>query len=279
MNLILNLINFMKNILLNFLQGNRILDSIDTDIYLNSLNKFKTFEKAIFVNDVSDTNIEKLKKYYTYVIKVEESLIPINFCYLSYYNWLCKNIDKYCYVLHTDMRDVILQNNPFDFMLNNSDKNMFLVCEGMKISENDCNKMWHDSVRKTLAFKSDSYDDSLILNGGVYGGKIDAFLNHCTLILMAMNRRYNYYLPDQAMLGYLSEHLKKNPFYLLCHPYENTFCATGEAIKYKNIDVKFIDNLVCDLHDNPYFIYHQWDRTEHAEKIRNKFKNTLSFSL
>jgi hypothetical protein len=63
----------MNNLLLNFLQGNRILESIDTDIYLLSLAKLKTFKKLICVHDVSAENIEKLKKYYDFVVPVKES--------------------------------------------------------------------------------------------------------------------------------------------------------------------------------------------------------------
>ena len=39
----------MNNLLLNFLDGNRILESTDTDIYLASLSKLKTFKKLVCV--------------------------------------------------------------------------------------------------------------------------------------------------------------------------------------------------------------------------------------
>ena len=58
----------MNNLLLNFLFGDRILDSIDAEIYLSSINKFKSFKKLICVNNVSEANIERLKKYYDYVV-------------------------------------------------------------------------------------------------------------------------------------------------------------------------------------------------------------------
>lgn len=269
----------MNNLLLNFLQGDRILDSIDTDIYLQSMAKLKTFKKLVCVHNVSKENIEKLKKYYDFIVPVEESLFPFNFCYLSYYNWLCENGSEFDYVMHCDMRDVILQKDPFEFMKNQTGKELFLVCEGMKISENNCNQTWHEWVLKTLAFKNERYDDAYILNGGTYGGKTNAFLSYCTLILTAMNRRYSYAIPDQAMLGYLYKHLKKNPNVMLCHPYTDVFCATGEAIKWGNIKVKFDENCVTNLEDQQYYLFHQWDRTEFAEKLRNKEKSKLRFSI
>jgi hypothetical protein len=269
----------MNNLLLNFLQGNRILESIDADIYLLSLSRLKTFKKLICVNDVSSENIEKLKKYYDFVIPVQESIFPFNFCYLAYYNWLCENGSEFDYVMHCDMRDVVLQKDPFEFMKNQNGKELFLVSEGMRINENNCNQTWHEWVLRTLAFKNERYDDAFILNGGTYGGKTNAFLNYCTLILTAMNRRYDYIIPDQAMLGYLYKHLQKNPNVMLCHPYSDVFCATGEAIKWGNIKANFDGKQVLNLENQPYYLFHQWDRTEYAESIRNNFKNTLSFVI
>ena len=66
---------------------------------------------------------------------------------------------------------------------------------------------------------------------------------------------------------------------MLCHPYSDVFCATGEAVKWGNIKVNFDSKQVLNQDNQPYFIFHQWDRTEYAEVIRNNFKNTLSFVI
>lgn len=269
----------MNNLLLNFLQGNNILKSPDTDIYLESLDKYKSFKKLVCVYDVNNEQIEKLKKHYDYVVPVDKGLIPYNFCYLAYYNWLCENGSNIDYVMHCDMRDVILQNDPFEFMQKHEDKELFLVCEGMKIRENDCNLTWHNWVLNTIVYNKEKYDDSYVLNGGTYGGRTKAFLHYCTLILTAMNRKYNYIIPDQAMLGYLYRQLKQNPNIFLTHPDTDNFCATGEAIKRGNSKVTYDGKNVCTVSNEPYYIFHQWDRTMYADKIRNKEKNLLSFSL
>jgi hypothetical protein len=269
----------MNNLMLNFLQGDRILDSMDADIYLQSLAKQKNFKKLICVHDVSHNNIEKLKKYYDYIVHVEENMNPFNLTYLAYYNWLCENGHEFDYVMQWDMRDVIIQKNPFEFMEAHSDKELFLVCEGMKIKENDCNMMWHEWTLKTLVFNKDTYDDSYVINGGTYGGKVNSFMNYCTLMLTAINRRYTYVIPDQAMLGFLYRHFKQNPNIMLCNPETDTFCATGEAIKRNNVKINFDGSKALNADNEPYFLFHQWDRTEFAEKIRDKFINTLHFSL
>ena len=50
----------MKNLLVNFSIGDKCIDSLEGEIFLKSLDKFKTFEKAVFVSQVSDYNIKKL---------------------------------------------------------------------------------------------------------------------------------------------------------------------------------------------------------------------------
>ena len=66
---------------------------------------------------------------------------------------------------------------------------------------------------------------------------------------------------------------------MVCHPLEDNFCATGEGIKWGNVSVNFNGKEVCDENNEPYFIYHQWDRTVMADTIRQNHKNTLSFVL
>jgi hypothetical protein len=269
----------MNNLMVNFLQGNRIIESLDAEIYLKSLSKQKDFKKLICVHDVSEENIKILEKYYDYIVRVKENMIPFNLTYEAYYNWLCKNGKDFDYVMQWDMRDVVIQRNPFEFMESHPDKELFLVCEGMKIKENDCNATWHEWTIKTLIFNNSRYDDSYVINGGTYGGKTSAFLNYCTLMLTAMNRRFNYIIPDQAMLGYLYRQFKQNPNIMLCHPYTDVFCATGEAIKRDNVEVYFDGQYVTNKDGVPYYLFHQWDRTEFADEIRNKQKNTLSFNI
>ena len=53
---------------MNFSVGDKCIDSLEGDVFLNSLSKFNTFEKAVFVSNVSPTNIKKLEKYFDIVI-------------------------------------------------------------------------------------------------------------------------------------------------------------------------------------------------------------------
>ena len=266
----------MKNLLVNFSVGDKCIDSLEGDIFLNSLAKFNTFEKAVFVSDVSPANIKKLKKYFDIIIPNNENLFT---SYLALYNWLSEHVDEYKYVMHSDLRDVVIQKDPFEFFESQPNVNMFYSLEGMKIQENDCNLWWEQNLRTILRSHNTTYQNEYVINGGIFGGKIEHMINHCLMMFSNTNRKSQFLVMDQQFLGYLSQFLKKNSKNMLCHPYNDTFACTGEAIKRDNVEVYFDGQYVTNKDGVPYCIFHQWDRTELADFIRDKFKNTLSFSL
>lgn len=266
-----------KNLIITYLYGNKCLDMLESEIYLHSLAKIKNCEKAIFVNGVSEKNIEELKKFYDIIILDNE--VSQELGHLSIYKWLCNHIDEYDYVLNTDLRDVIFQGDPFEFFKNNSDKEMFFTLEGMKIKDNDCNRAWHNWYRNNIKFHTDEYLESYVINGGVWGGKIDQVINFCLFIFSQINMISRSQVYNQQSMGYFYKFWKHNPKIKFCHPYEDTFACTGEAIKRDNIEVYFDGTYVTNKDGEPYCIFHQWDRTELAKHFQNKEINTLRFSL
>lgn len=270
----------MKNVLLNFIQGKNIADSLDMEIYLSSLSKFKAFDKILFANYITDAQTAMLSKYYDQIVNVPDRDYPV-VGYKVYHDWLCEHAMHYEYAMHCDMRDVIIQKDPFEFMRNMPDKDLFLCAEGMKISESECNRIWHDWFLTTVSFNKHKYDDSEVLNGGTYGGKLSAILLFTQMVLIGMNRltMRPAVMPDQVVLGFLERQLKINPKVNICHPYRDTFACTGEAIKRDNIEIYFDGTHVTNKDGEPYCIFHQWDRTELAKHFQNKELNTLRFSL
>jgi hypothetical protein len=266
----------LKNLLVNFSVGDKCIDSLEGDIFLNSLSKFNTFEKAVFVSDVSPANIKKLKKYFDIIIPNNENLYT---SYLALYNWLSEHVDEYKYVMHSDLRDVVIQKDPFEFFESQPNINMFYSLEGMKIQENDCNLWWEQNLRTILRSHNSTYKNEYVINGGIFGGKIEHMINHCLMMFSNTNRKSQFLVMDQQFLGYLSQFLKKNSKNMLCHPYNDTFACTGEAIKRDNVEVYFDGQYVTNKDGVPYCIFHQWDRTELAKHFQSKETNTLRFSL
>lgn len=267
----------MKNLLVNFSVGDKCIESLEGEVFLNSLSKFKSFEKAVFVNNVSPESIKKLERYFDIIIPNNENLYT---SYLALYNWLSEHVNEYKYVMHSDLRDVVIQKDPFEFFESHPDINMFYSLEGMKIKESECNVWWEQSLRTMLRSHNKSYDNEYVINGGIFGGKIEHMINHCLMMFSNTNRSAPFLVMDQQFLGYLSQFLRINSRNMLCHPYNDTFACTGEAIKHKNVDIFFDENnLACNSSGEPYCIFHQWDRTALAQRILDSESKTLKFFL
>lgn len=266
----------MKNLLINYLAGDKLFESIDLEIYFKSLKKINNADKFVITNNVSESNLEKLKKTYDKVIFGEA---PFYYIYHLFYDVLKQYGKDYDYAMYIDTRDVIIQKNPFDYMASKPEKDMFLVCEGMKVIENDFNLAWHKILSSTQIFPNKDGENNLITNGGTIGGKVKDFMYILLLAITNANRKAPGMITDQSIYTSLYPYLKDLETVEYCHPYTSTLCATGEGIKYKNVDIKFIDGVACNLQGEPYYLFHQWDRTEYAEQIRNKQANTLSFSI
>lgn len=268
----------MKNLIMNQLRGDKIFESLDLEIYLKSLSKIKNADKLVLTDkSVSEANIAKLKSIYDIVIFGEVSYYYVYYLFLDIVKQYYKDYD---YILYIDTRDVIIQKNPFDYMISKPDIDLFLVCEGMKIEENDINMYWHQLLKSTQIFHHKDSEELPVVNGGTFGGKSKDVLYHLLLAVTNANRKSDGIIPDQAIytdMNYFMSDLKDVEY---CHPYSSEFCATGEAIKRNNVDIKFINGQACNEDNEPYFLFHQWDRTEYADEIRNKHKTSgMTFTI
>lgn len=266
----------MKNLLINYLSGDRIFESTDLSIYFESLKKIKNADKLVVANNISDKNIKLLEKKYDKIIFKEA---PFYYSYYMYFDILCEHAQDYDYALYIDTRDVIIQKNPFDYFASKPEKDLFLVCEGMKAKENECNLYWHQLLSSTQIFPNADGENNLVINGGTIGGRVPDYMNMLLFAMTNSNRKSEGVITDQSVYTSLYPYLKKMKNVELCHPYQDTFCCTGEAIKRNNIDVFYDGENVCNEQGEPYYLFHQWDRTELAQKIRNKEESKLRFSI
>jgi len=266
----------MKNLLITFFQGNENLFTMGSEIMFRSLTKYKDFKKAIVVSKISNRNKKELEKYFDYVYEPQH--VIQNYCrdrFIAYYEFLNLHREEFDFVLHIDPADVIIQNNPFDFFKQYKDKELFVVAEGMKVLENECNLWWADLLNKNTFGHEQDYKNSYVLSGGISGGKTSRYIDFCLMIFLNANRINEKIFLDQATLNYLYKYFATDPTVKICHPSTDNFCATGEAIKWKNISVNFKNNKVQTLENQDYYLFHQWDRTEYAPLIKQKENNTF----
>lgn len=266
----------MRNLLITFFQGNEKLFTVGSELMFRSLPKYKTFKKAIVVSNISEKNKKELERYFDYVYEPKHPIL--NFCrdrFIAYYEFLNTLREDFDYVLHVDPADVIIQNDPFIFFKDNPSKELFVVAEGMKVLENECNTIWANLLNKNIFGHQQDYNESYVLSGGVSGGKLSRYIDFCLMVFLNANRINDKIFLDQATLNYLYKYFATDPTVKICHPLTDNFCATGEAIKWNNVSVNFSNNKVTTLENLPYYIFHQWDRTIYANTIKEKEKNTF----
>jgi hypothetical protein len=266
----------MKDILITYAQGEKFISNFDCEIFLNSLKKFNSFDKLCVVNNISEASKKNLEKYFDFVIEPSHSMaFPNNDRFIAYYEWLLGK--NYEYVFHVDFRDVIIQKNPFEYMRNFPSYNLFITTEGMGITKCQCNTFWAEGFNNLLRYHQADYKDHNVMNSGTIGAKYETFMWLCLMFFTNTNRKGQYEVFDQGVLNYITPYLAKNPLVKICHPLETPFIATGEGIKRGFVNVKFDGKKILDLNDEPYYIVHQWDRLEWADKIRENQRSTFSF--
>lgn len=261
----------MKNLLMNFFYGDKIFSSLDIEIYQKSLDKVKNIDKVAFVKDISKENMKYLENNYNYIVPVN---LQFYYIYFDFFFFLKDLKKEYNYVMYIDTRDVIIQKDPFEYMSKMPDKKMFFACEGMKVTENDINYSWNQLLRSTEVMPHTFYQDLDVVNGGTIGGKREELLYAYLLAMTNANRKSNGIIPDQAIYSYLSVLMKGFNHVEFCHPMRDNYCITGEAVKRNNVKMQMINGLACNMDGEPYHIFHQWDRTEYADEIRNRYKSS-----
>lgn len=269
----------MRNAIFTYAEGNDFVQSLDSEIFLHNLKKQKSFKKFVFTRGLSDKNLDMLQRYFDDVIVCENPIYNnARDRFMAYYLWMMENYQNYDYIMHLDFRDIVIQQDPFLFMQQHPDKEVFVVSEGMKIKDNYWNNMDMRNYHTHVQYHHDDFSDYYVLNGGTIGGKIFP-LSQLFLLLWTNSNRKSVSNTDQATLNYLYPYLKANPKIMVCHPLEDNFCATGEGIKYGNVPVNYDKDLVVNQSGEKYYIFHQWDRTEVADTIRKKQASTLSFVI
>ena len=258
----------MKNLLINFFYGDDIFKSLDLKIYEKSLQKIKNVDKVAFVKDVSEENLKILETKYDYLVHTN---IHFYYIFFEFYFYLKDIAKDYDYVMYLDTRDVIIQQDPFEYMRSMPDVKLFFACEGMKVIENDVNYTWNHHYRTSETMPHAFYEDLEVVNGGTIGGRREDMLYVYLLAVTNSNRKTEGVIPDQAVYSIMSYLMRGFDQVKFFHPLTDNFCITGEGVKRHNVPMQMKDGLACNMSGEPYCLFHQWDRTKFADEIRERF--------
>ena len=211
--------------------------------------------------------------------------------FIAMYQLLDQKAEDYDHVISTDVKDVIFQNNPFEYLEDIYDDYTGEYIKICASSENIIykNEDWgNNNLKVSYPHLYERFKNSEIFNAGVIGGETyfikDLFLNIYHLSLIGGDRQ-----PDQAAYNIL---IHSSPYDDIVHSTDIWCAQLGTSLadniieKYKdrtidehppkiqdNGDVVFIQE-VFSTNPTVFPIVHQWDRVSGLkEKIIEKFGN------
>lgn len=281
----------MKDIVVGFITGYSF-DKIAP--WVNSLDR-SGFDgtKAMICYNVSYDVVEELtKRNYTVFgfkkndqekrleYKQDFSIMCERFLHLWYF--LNKHKGQYRYIITTDVKDVVFQSNPSEWLEKNlGDKKINAACESMYYKDEDWGN--HNLYKSFGPLIHDAYKDNLIFNAGVISGEFETMLDVFLNIYMLTQGTSPYIEggggPDQAawniLLGMKTYHdvARKT---MSEEGWAAQLGTTGPQIagKYGHLLVEkspiLVDNTVCNSAGEPFVIVHQYDRVPEWKNIIEK---------
>jgi hypothetical protein len=284
-----------KNLIIGFASN---YEWKDLQYWVNSLQKTNYSGDIHIVSDnMKRETIEKLvsknvqlslygKKNENGDFVAEQSIAPHVNRFFYIWNTLKKLNADYRYVVTTDVRDVIFQSNPIEWLEEKLIMHSLVASsEGLKYQDEPWgNKNLYDSFGP---YYHNLLKDNLIYNVGVIGGDYYHVRGLMSLIFqLSINRPIQ--IVDQAVYNYL---INTDPFYndtmftsnkdcwavQLGTTLDAVRCGSGDLgqayIKDKAAQLKYLeayvdepviieDGIVKDIEKKPYCIVHQYDRIQ-----------------
>lgn len=186
--------------------------------------------------------------------------------------WQYLSQREYEYVLISDARDVLIQESPFVFMRGRLWRHsVALTSEGFPHRVSPFNMVDQLDTQRNVRDFDQKYMDWPVVNAGVMIGRSEALRNLCFLIWT--NTVRSMAGTDQAALNYLYSYLRMDKAYFLADPHHCPLAVTGEALRHRLLNIEPIhhEDQICMPDGRPYFIFHQWDRTEFRDQILQRY--------
>lgn len=233
---------------------------------------------VLVAGNTSKDTVEWLKKQGVIVIPMSmmENVPPHVLRFLTIYDYLYTNWQKYKYVVTTDVKDVYFQCSPFDIFKEIHDHKLIIASEALKYK----NEPWgDDNLKQTYGpYVYEQFKDNEIFNVGTFGG-ISEYVKDMVFNIFtnAINRPIA--ICDQAVFNVL---VNTQPLKDVCLRTIDWACEAGTIVDPTKINY-FRPNLLCGepIFDNGivytsahemFPIVHQYDRVPEWKKfVQQKF--------
>ena len=207
------------------------------------------------------------------------------FAHIPFFLNRLENKDQYRYVIATDVKDVIFQSNPSEWLEKNvGDKKINVASESLTYE----NESWGKNNMK-LSFGPLIYErmkNKLIYNAGTISGEFNTMLDLMTNIFLSCGGAPAHVAggggPDQAALNVLLDmtpYKEITNFAMSEDGYAAQLGTTGYQMKDKygqHLVEKapiMVKDLVCTSTGKPFALVHQYDRVpEWKEIIERKYE-------
>ena len=220
---------------------------------------------------------DELKKF-TY--KENFSIVVERFLHLWF---LLKRFrGEYRHIITTDVKDVIFQTNPSEWLEQNlGDKEINVASESIRY----CDEEWgnHNLLKSFGGHIHEECKNNIVYNAGTISGKfdtmVDLFLNIYMLCNGTQHRIEGGGGPDQAALNVLlnmKSYRDITNFATSESGYAAQLGTTGPQITGKYGDKLLeknpilVDNTICTSEGKPFCLVHQYDRVPEWKKIIEK---------
>jgi hypothetical protein len=259
-------VNFSSDYLKPYIKS--FIENVDSDLILLTDHDEKTLPSTS--SKIKIKNIFDLIKKYKIPNLTPYNLKPVIF-YL-----VMKELNKtkeYKNILLTDV-DVIFQEDPFKYYINNFNEDIMVLAEEKKLYK-DCetNTFWYKQGYENFY---DKVKDKKILNCGVTIGPIDQMIDYQKKVtdeLGVVLSRRNYFAYDQVILNHLTYIEKSLNFKVLSH-FNDFIVHFAQEDNIKKLSDLEKNGKICNPKtDSPFVIIHQYDKNENLkEYFLNKFK-------
>lgn len=251
--------------------------------WVNSINEHFKGDKVIISINSSDETNQKLADSGFHVVATQSQMNMMFHMerFIHIYNFLKENAHNYRYVISTDVRDVILQDDPMKKLelYLDEETDYVAVAEGIQLK----NEAWNrDNVNACFGpFFYEQIKDNEIYNVGLLAGKSEHIRDLCAMLFQLSFNRADW-VADQAAYNIL----------LNWEPYKSkTFITTLPDGWACNLHVTnkpeqmeefgphllyprpvFKEGVVMDSTGIPFAIVHQYDRVPEINKyIKDKY--------
>ena len=194
----------------------------DCDLLLYKWNNSRSnhnLNAIIFYDNLSQSFIDKYQNQTLMFMKYERkyNLSVNDERFICYYEYLLRN-KHHKYIIFTDLFDCWFNKNPFDFIINNSDYDIFYSSEDKKIKNSSY------TMNKMISIYNKTYNKGhYLLNAGVWGG---SYHNVILLLFNISLDLIHYNLPHNVGLGVFNKwayNIMNDTNKYIGHPFNSKF--------------------------------------------------------